>query len=119
MLTEHLAAVPQIQLLGAEEASALRTVSACERDVADTMDSAANTDRFQSVDGCDSGRGDSGCSLFSAVRSACRRSDHRGLVAFYAYGTRVFDPVSSAMELYSRLQSVGRKYSAGARTSRP
>jgi len=30
-----------------------------------------------------------------------------GLVAFYPYGTRVFEPVSSAMELYSRLQSVG------------
>jgi ABC-type multidrug transport system fused ATPase/permease subunit len=30
-----------------------------------------------------------------------------GLVAFYTYGTRVFEPISSAMELYSRLQSVG------------
>ena len=30
-----------------------------------------------------------------------------GLVAFYAYGTCVFDPISSAMELYARLQSVG------------
>jgi ABC-type transport system involved in cytochrome bd biosynthesis fused ATPase/permease subunit len=31
----------------------------------------------------------------------------RGLVAFYTYGTRVFEPISSVMELYSRLQSVG------------
>ena len=30
-----------------------------------------------------------------------------GLVAFYAYGTRVFDPISSAMDLYARLQTVG------------
>jgi len=30
-----------------------------------------------------------------------------GLVAFYTYGTRVFEPISSAMEPYSRLQSVG------------
>jgi ABC-type bacteriocin/lantibiotic exporter with double-glycine peptidase domain len=30
-----------------------------------------------------------------------------GLVAFYTYGTRVFEPVSSAMDLYARLQSVG------------
>jgi ABC-type bacteriocin/lantibiotic exporter with double-glycine peptidase domain len=30
-----------------------------------------------------------------------------GLVAFYTYVTRVFEPVSSAMDLYARLQSVG------------
>ena len=30
-----------------------------------------------------------------------------GLVAFYTYGTRVFEPVSSAMDLHARLQSVG------------
>lgn len=30
-----------------------------------------------------------------------------GLVAFYAYVTRIFEPVSSMMELYSRLQRVG------------
>jgi ABC-type multidrug transport system fused ATPase/permease subunit len=30
-----------------------------------------------------------------------------GLVAFYAYETRVFEPISSAMDLYARLQSVG------------
>jgi ABC-type multidrug transport system fused ATPase/permease subunit len=30
-----------------------------------------------------------------------------GLVAFYAYSTRVFDPISSAMDLYARLQTVG------------
>jgi ABC-type multidrug transport system fused ATPase/permease subunit len=30
-----------------------------------------------------------------------------GLVAFYTYGTRVFEPISSAMDLYARLQSVG------------
>lgn len=29
------------------------------------------------------------------------------LVAFYTYGTRVFEPVSSALDLYARLQSVG------------
>jgi len=30
-----------------------------------------------------------------------------GLVAFYAYSTRVFDPISSAMDLYARLLTVG------------
>lgn len=30
-----------------------------------------------------------------------------GLVAFYAYIGRIFDPISSTMEFYSRLQSVG------------
>jgi ABC-type bacteriocin/lantibiotic exporter with double-glycine peptidase domain len=30
-----------------------------------------------------------------------------GLVASYTYGTRVFEPITSAMGLYARLQSVG------------
>jgi ABC-type bacteriocin/lantibiotic exporter with double-glycine peptidase domain len=107
ILTEHLAAVPQIQFLGAEEASALRAVSA--------WDGMLRTQRIQR-------QMQVGFSLsigaifaasilvvltFGSVKVLAGALTIGGLVAFYTYGTRVFEPVSSAMDLYARLQSVG------------
>jgi len=107
VLTEHLAAVPQIQFLGAEEACAQRTIS-----IWDGMLQAQWTQRRTQI----------GFSLsigailvtsilvvlaFGSVKVLDGVLSIGGLVAFYAYGTRVFDPVSSAMDLYARLQSVG------------
>lgn len=107
ILTEHLAAVPQIQFLGAEEASALRAVSA--------WDGMLRTQRIQR-------QTQVGFSLsigavlaasillvlaFGSVKVLVGALTIGGLVAFYTYGTRVFEPVSSAMDLYARLQSVG------------
>jgi ABC-type multidrug transport system fused ATPase/permease subunit len=107
VLNEYLAAVPQIQLLGAEEASAQRA-----RSVWDGMLRAQWVQR----------RTQMGFSLsigailvtailvvlaFGSAKVLAGALTIGGLVAFYAYGTRVFDPVSSAMDLYARLQSVG------------
>jgi ABC-type bacteriocin/lantibiotic exporter with double-glycine peptidase domain len=107
ILTEHLAAVPQIQFLGAEEASAQRAVTA--------WDGMLRTQRIQR-------QTQIGFSLsigailaasilvvlaFGSVKVLAGALTIGGLVAFYTYGTRVFEPVSSAMDLYARLQSVG------------
>jgi ABC-type multidrug transport system fused ATPase/permease subunit len=107
VLNEYLAAVPQIQLLGAEEASAQRT-----RSVWDGMLRAQWIQRRTQM-----GFGISiGAILVAAILVVLAFGSAKvlagaltigGLVAFYAYGTRVFDPISSAMDLYSRLQSVG------------
>jgi ABC-type bacteriocin/lantibiotic exporter with double-glycine peptidase domain len=107
ILTEHLAAVPQIQFLGAEEASALRAVSA--------WDGMLRTQRIQRQ--VQVGFGLSiGAILaasilvvlaFGSLKVSAGALTIGGLVAFYTYGTRVFEPVSSAMDLYARLQSVG------------
>jgi ABC-type bacteriocin/lantibiotic exporter with double-glycine peptidase domain len=107
ILTEHLAAVPQIQFLGAEEASAQRAVTA--------WDGMLQTQRIQR-------QTQIGFSLsigailaasilvvlaFGSAKVLAGALTIGGLVAFYTYGTRVFEPISSAMDLYSRLQSVG------------
>ena len=107
VLNEHLAAVPQIQFLGAEEATAQRAVS-----VWDGMLRAQWVQRRTQI----------GFSLsISAILVASillvlalgsakvlgGALTVGGLVAFYTYVTRVFEPVSSAMDLYARLQSVG------------
>jgi ABC-type bacteriocin/lantibiotic exporter with double-glycine peptidase domain len=107
ILTEHLAAVPQIQFLGAEEASAQRAVTA--------WDGMLRTQRIQR-------QTQIGFSLsigailaasilvvlaFGSGKVLAGALTIGGLVAFYTYGTRVFEPVSSAMDLYARLQSVG------------
>ena len=44
---------------------------------------------------------------FGSVKVLAEALTIGGLVAFYTYGTRVFEPVSSAMDLFARLQSVG------------
>ena len=107
ILTEHLAAVPQIQFLGAEGASALRAVSAW-----DGMLRAQRIQRQTQVGFSLSIGAILAASIlvvlaFGSAKVLAGALTIGGLVAFYTYGTRVFEPVSSAMDLYARLQSVG------------
>lgn len=107
ILNEHLSAVPQIQFLGAETASAQRAVS-----VWDGMLRAQWEQRRTQI-----GFGLSISAIlvasilivlaFGSVKVLGNALTIGGLVAFYTYVTRVFEPVSSAMDLYARLQSVG------------
>lgn len=107
VLTEHLAAVPQIQFLGAEEASAQRAVS-----IWDGMLRAQWTQRRTQIGFSLS----IGAILVTVILFVLAFGSAQvlggvltigGLVAFYTYGTRVFEPISSAMDLYARIQSVG------------
>jgi ABC-type bacteriocin/lantibiotic exporter with double-glycine peptidase domain len=107
ILTEHLAAVPQIQFLGAEEASAQRAVTAW-----DGMLRAQRIQRQTQIGFSLSIGAILAASIlvvlaFGSVKVLAGALTIGGLVAFYTYGTRVFEPVSSAMDLYARLQSVG------------
>jgi ABC-type bacteriocin/lantibiotic exporter with double-glycine peptidase domain len=107
LLNEHLSAVPQIQFLGAEKVAAQRTIA-----VWDDMLRAQWVQRRTEL-----GLGLSvGAILVAAIVLVLGYGSAKvlggsltigGLVAFYAYVTRVFEPVSSAMDLYARLQTVG------------
>lgn len=103
-LAEHLGAVPQLQILGAEEMRISRTVGAWTEMLgaqwAQRRSEIAFSVAVTSV-------------LALAILFVLGLGTHEflsgalslgGLVAFYAYVTRVFEPVSTAMELYSRSQ---------------
>jgi ABC-type multidrug transport system fused ATPase/permease subunit len=103
-LAEHLGAVPQIQILGAEEGRVSRTIQgwlqALGAQWAQRRTEVAFSVAVTSV-------------LALAILIVLSLGAHEylrrvlslgGLVAFYAYVTRIFEPVSTAMELYSRTQ---------------
>jgi ABC-type multidrug transport system fused ATPase/permease subunit len=103
-LAEHLGAVPQIQILGAEERRISRTVEgwveALSAQWAQRRTEVGFSVAVTSV-------------LALAILTVLGLGAHEyfrsalslgGLVAFYAYVTRIFEPVSTAMELYSRSQ---------------
>ncbi|WP_263356664.1 ABC transporter ATP-binding protein [Acidicapsa ligni] len=103
-VTEHLGAVPQIQLLGAEEARVARSVNAW-MDVLKAQWAQRRTEIAFSIAVTSV--------LAFAILLVLGFGAHEylrgllslgGLVAFYAYVTRIFEPVSTAMELYSRTQ---------------
>jgi ABC-type multidrug transport system fused ATPase/permease subunit len=103
-LTEHLGAIPQIQILGAEEARILRTTRAWI-EVLDAQWAQRRMEVAFSI--CVTSV------LTIAVVIVLGLGAHEymlrsltlgGLIAFYAYVTRIFEPVSTAMELYSRTQ---------------
>lgn len=107
VLSEHLAAVPQLQLLCAQQASAGRTASAWDRMLRAQLDQRRAQFGFSIS---------MGSILVAALLAVLAVGSMKvlagtltigGLVAFYAYSSRVFDPISSVMDLYSRLQSVG------------
>jgi ABC-type bacteriocin/lantibiotic exporter with double-glycine peptidase domain len=107
ILNEHLSAVPQIQFLGAENLSADRAVS-----VWDGMLRARWIQRKTQISFSLS----ISAILVAAVVLALAFGSMKvlgglltigGLVAYSTYVTRVFEPVSSAMDLYARIQSVG------------
>lgn len=107
LLNEHLSAVPQIQFLGAEESTAQRAVFA--------WDGMLRAQWVQRRTQMGFGLAMSAvlvlailCVLaFGSIKVNEGVLTIGGLVAFYAFVTRVFEPVSSAMDLYARLQSVG------------
>ena len=103
-IAEHLAAVPQIQILGAERRRVSRAiegwVNALSAQWAQRRTEVAFSVAVTSV-------------LAFAILIVLGLGAHEylvgvlslgGLVAFYAYVTRIFEPVSTAMELYSRTQ---------------
>jgi ABC-type multidrug transport system fused ATPase/permease subunit len=103
-LTEHLGAIPQIQILGAQDIRMARTVGAWT-EVLGAQWAQRRTEIAFSV------------SITSVLALAILvvlglgagqylngTLSLGGLVAFYAYVTRIFEPVSTAMELYSRSQ---------------
>jgi ABC-type multidrug transport system fused ATPase/permease subunit len=105
-LAEHLAGVPQIQILGAEKQRTARTVLAwTESLVAQWRQRRTEVAFSISV-----------ASILAlailivlglgAYEYVLGALSLGGLVAFYAYVTRIFEPVSTAMELYSRTQQM-------------
>ena len=99
-LAEHLSAVPQIQILGAEEMRMSRTVRAW-LELVNAQWEQRRTEIAFSISvtsvlalGIFLVLGLGAHELFVGALSI------GGLVAFYAYVTRIFEPVSSAMELY-------------------
>jgi len=107
ILTEHLAAVPQIQFLGAEAASAQRAVTAWDAMLRTQRIQRRTQIAFSLSIGAILAASIFVVLAFGSVKVLAGALTIGGLVAFYTYGTRVFEPVSSAIDLYARLQSVG------------
>ena len=105
-LAEHLGAIPQIQILGAEESRVSRTVDAWIGALGAQWKQRRTEVTFSiSVTSV----------LALAILIVLGLGAHEyligalsvgSLVAFYAYVTRIFEPVSTAMELYSRTQQM-------------
>lgn len=101
---EHLNAVPEIQALGAEQLSMDRSIG-----VRNAMVGAQWSQRRAEVAFTVAVTGVMAIGIFVLLGFG-NHEYFRGaltigtLLAFYAYVTRVFDPVSTAMELYSRSQ---------------
>jgi ABC-type multidrug transport system fused ATPase/permease subunit len=105
-LAEHLGAVPQIQILGAEKSRVSKTVAAWTEALGAQWSQRRTEVAFSvSVTSV----------LALAILIVLGLGAHEylvgalslgGLVAFYAYVTRIFEPVSTAMELYSRTQQM-------------
>ena len=101
---EHLNAVPEIQALGAEQLSIDRSI-----EVRSSMVGAQWSQRREEVAFTVAVTGVMAIGIFVLLGFG-NHEYFRGaltigtLMAFYAYVTRVFDPVSTAMELYSRSQ---------------
>jgi ABC-type multidrug transport system fused ATPase/permease subunit len=103
-LAEHLAAVPQLQILGAEAAQISRTVGAWVH-----MLGAQWKQRRTEVAFSISITTVLACGILIVLGLGFHELllgalSLGGLVAFYAYVTRIFGPISTAMELYSRTQ---------------
>ncbi|WP_050058680.1 ABC transporter ATP-binding protein [Silvibacterium bohemicum] len=103
-LAEHLGAVPQIQILGAEDARVSSTVRSW-LELLDAQWQQRRTEVAFSI---------SITSILAVgIVLVLGLGAHEyfvgaltvgGLVAFYAYVTRIFEPVSAAMELYAKTQ---------------
>lgn len=107
ILAEHLAAVPQIQFLGAEQASAERARCAWDLMLRTQWIQRRTQIRFSLSIGAILVTSILVVIAFGSARVLAGALTIGGLVAFYAYETRVFEPITSAMDIYVRLQSVG------------
>jgi ABC-type multidrug transport system fused ATPase/permease subunit len=101
-IAEHLAAVPQLHLLGADEVSVADSVNALLQ-VVNAQWSQRRTEVAFSV----SIAGVLGLAILLVLGIGSQKFIVGALtlgtvVAFYAYVTRIFDPISMAMEFYSR-----------------
>lgn len=106
-LFEHLAALPQIQLLVAEGLLIRKTVSAWTA-LLKARKSQRSTELLYSGLMSLVVVVATVCILGMGVRQVILGTLSVGsFVAFYAYAMRMFDPVSSMMEMYSRVQRVG------------
>lgn len=107
VLTEHLAAIPDLQYLGAEEVSATKIISAWNKMLrVQWRQRRVNVDFSLAI----------GSILILAMVIALGLGSFKvlqgalsigGMVAYYTYVTRVFEPLTSFMDIYSRLKSVG------------
>jgi ABC-type bacteriocin/lantibiotic exporter with double-glycine peptidase domain len=107
ILTEHLSAVPQIQFLAAEQASAERAGTAWDLMLRTQWVQRRTQIGFSLSIGAILVTSILVVIALGSVKVLSGALTIGGLVAFYAYETRVFEPISSAMDLYARLQSVG------------
>jgi ABC-type multidrug transport system fused ATPase/permease subunit len=103
-LAEHLSAVSQIQILGAEEMRISRTVRAWLELVGAQWEQRRTEIAFSISVTSVLAVGIFLVLGLGAHEFSVGALSIGGLVAFYAYVTRIFEPVSSAMELYSRTQ---------------
>lgn len=107
ILTEHLAAVPQIQFLGAEQLGVERARSAWDLMLRTQWIQRRTQIGFSLSIGAILVTSILVVIAFGSAKVLAGALTIGGLVAFYAYETRVFEPITSAMDLYARLQSVG------------
>jgi len=106
VLAEHLSAIPQIQLLTSEEAQICRVSDAWGQMCNARLDQ-RKTEVFFSISVT------TVLALAILLVLGAGIWEYQvgmltvgGLVAFYAYVTRIFEPVSSAMEMYARSQRI-------------
>jgi ABC-type multidrug transport system fused ATPase/permease subunit len=107
LVTEHLGAVPQLQFLGAHQLVLSRAIHAW-----DAMLRAQLTQRkVQTWFGISVSAIFIAAILLVLGGGSISVISHRltvgGLVAFYAYIARTFDPIGSSMNIYARFQVVG------------
>jgi ABC-type bacteriocin/lantibiotic exporter with double-glycine peptidase domain len=107
LINEHLAAVPQIQFLGAEKISLAKTITLWNQ-----MLLAQRRQRNTQIRFSLSISAITVSSIVVILTIGTFKVENGTLtigtiVAFYAFVTRVFDPINSAMDLYARIQSLG------------
>jgi ABC-type multidrug transport system fused ATPase/permease subunit len=103
-LTEHLAAVPQIQILGATDVQIALTVEDWTRMIGLQWKQRWNEVAFSAAIANVLAGGILLVLTFGVHEYPLGVITLGTFFAFYAYVTRIFEPISTAMELYSRTQ---------------
>jgi ABC-type multidrug transport system fused ATPase/permease subunit len=105
-LAEHLGAVPDIQILGAEEVRTSRTVESWEDALSAQWAQRSAEVSFSVAVNSVLALGILIVLGFGVYEYFLGALSLGGFVAFYTYVLRIFDPVAGAMELYSRTQQM-------------